>query len=185
MFKRFCVGSVLAVTFLSSFGCVPRMMDMSRFSMSTERPKQLEQLEPLIGEWDTSAECTVACTAEKTNLVGTMSTRWACDKRIMIEEGGFTMGDEKMTGMGVWAWDGDANRFRRWWFESNGQVSESTVTYDESSKTFRFKGKGKMGPSTDTASMKNHDTFTWTHTLWSPSRTRKLMEMQGQSVRKK
>jgi hypothetical protein len=173
---------LIAALVLPSVGCMQAMM--KKHEEMTRRPAELDLLEPLIGEWETTGEMRVLGSDEVIPLKGTMAARWGCDRRVLIEEAVFEMGEEKMTGTGVWTWDRKARKYRTWWFESNGQVAEGVCRYDAGTKTWKFRGEGMIGPQTGTATLKDPNTTEWTHVEWTPTRLRKIVDMKGTSRRR-
>ncbi len=179
----------LTCTCLLMTGCTPKFTIEDIKNMTPERPVELDKLEMFMGTWESETEMNMSGLDEvlKGTGVGTMS--WKADKRYLVEESEFDMGElGKMSGMGIWTYDPTIRRYRNWWFDSHGSVGQGTAKYCEESRTWHMKAKSKspMGRTKGkgTAKFVDDDTIEWSWTERDGSGLFKIMDMTGTSRRK-
>jgi len=181
--------TTLLVT-LTSFGCMPKMSVQDIKNMQPTRPTQLDRLEALLGDWETDGEITMAMLDQPLHTTGANSARWTLDRRFLVEQAEINMGElGKVTGMSIWSWDPAIRKYRMWWFDSLGETSEATVTYNEKTKTWHMKASGqKYGSTTAGRGTLKHidaDTLEWTWKEYDPLGLIQFADMKGTSRRKR
>ncbi len=181
--------ALIALGVVAGAGCMPRMDIQAIKQMQPERPAELDRLDMLLGEWETSGEVRMAVLDEVLSVTGSNSATWELDKRMLVERAELDMGElGKMTGMSIWWWDARARRFRMWWFDSFGEISEAAVRYDEASQTWHMSAKGqKYGHATSgrgTLRRIDENTLAWTWNEYDALGLIKLATMKGTSHRK-
>jgi len=186
--KRWCM--VLAsVASLGVVGCMPKFTVEELKNMRPERPAELDKLNMFAGQWESTSEMKLAVLDETMHGTGTGTAAWECDGWLMVERGEYETGElGTMDMLGVWAWDPKAKVYRNWWFNSYGEISTATARYEESTRTWRMKGKGRgpWGASVVKGTMKmvDDDNMEWTWTEWDGLGLTKTMEIKGTSKRK-
>ncbi len=188
--QRLIGTGLLSVLALAAFGCAQNEMNMADMK-APPRPAELDQLEPLVGTWEGTWECTVAGTEKPIKGSGASTSAWDVDRWVMVERMTGDMGDMgKFSGIGVWTWDPKSKCFSNWWYDSWGSSSHGTSTYDAATKTFHTKGYG-VDPMTGekksgkgTTKMIGRDKMEWTYTEYDGLGLTKTMEMKGTSTRK-
>jgi hypothetical protein len=142
-----------------------------------------------VGQWEGTADCTMAGSDEKTTGKGTSTVAWEADKWLLVEHGEFMMGDkgDKMKMMGVWTWDPKAGKFRSYWFGNHGYTGQGTAEYDEATSTWTFKGKSRGMDGSEMSEKgtvkfidKNTQEWEWASYMGMT----KFMEMKGTSRKK-
>lgn len=188
--KSFLLAIVGAGYCISLTGCMPKMSAEDLKNMRPQRPAALDQLNKMIGSWETTAEIKVAGMDETMKGSGTSTSSWEGDGWIMVERGQFDMGDMgKMHGMATWTWDDRAKVYRTFWADNMGETDVGTARFNEKTSTWHMKssGSGPMGKSraSGTARLVNDKTMEWT---WvervGPFGMFKAMEMKGTSRKK-
>ena len=170
-------------------GCMPRMTIESIREMQPQRAPELDRLEMLIGDWETTGEVKMTMLDETIQSSGTNHAEWSLDRRFLIEHADLDMGAlGKMTGISIWSWDPRLKKYRMWWFDSLGETSQAIVTYNERTSTFHMKAVGqKYGYKTRGRGTLHHvddDTIEWTWREWDGTGLFKLADMKGTSKRK-
>lgn len=184
-----CLFIATVSALVSTTGCMPKMSVDDLGAMQPPRPKQLDRLDMLLGRWETTGEIRMAMLDEPVKTGGTNDATWALGKRMLIEHADLDMGPMgHMTGMSVWTWDEARGKYRMWWFDSMGEFSEATVTYNERTKTWSMRGKGsKHGFITfgrGTLRQIDDDTLEWTWREYDPLGLFKFADMKGISRRR-
>ena len=158
-----------------------------------ERPKALDRLEVLVGNWEGTMEMKMAGSPEVMKATGTNSINWACDKWVLMEHFEANMGEAgKMSGIGMWAWDAKKQAFRIWWADNSGSISEGSASYNEADKSWTHQGSGDnpmLGKRTygqGTSRFTDDNTMEWTWKEWDNSFKwgKPVMEMSGTNHRK-
>ena len=172
-----------------TIGCMPKM-DIETIKQSMpQRPAELDQLESLVGRWDTTGEINIAVLEEPLKSTGSGESRWALDKRLIIEDAEFEM-DElgKMKMLAIWGWDAKKKKYRTWWFDSMGEVSSGTATYHKPTRTWHMKSWGNKNGHTvlgkGTVKEIDDNTVEWTWNEYGLFGLVKFAEMKGVSKRK-
>ena len=178
---------VWVIAFVS--GCMPKMTLESIKQMQPPRPVELDRLEMLLGEWETTGEVRMAVLDEPMRTTGSNIATWALDRRMVVEHASLDMGPlGKMTGMSIWSWDPTIKKYRMWWFDSFGETAEAVVTYDEATETWHMRGTGqKYGYKTSgrgTLRRVDDDTLEWTWKEYDALGLIKFADMKGVSRRK-
>jgi len=186
---RFVGATVAALLAVLLVGC--QKPDLSEMMKLPQRPAELDRLDRLVGTWEGTAELKMAGSDEVMTSEGIETASWDADKWLLVSRFEYEMGDEgKMKGTGVMMWDAKAKKYRIWSFDSLGECESGTATYDEETKTWHFKSKGRnlltgetyVGKGTSKAV--DDDTHEWQYTMWDGWKFMKFMEMKGTSRRR-
>lgn len=177
-----CLCSAMTIA-----GCAePKKMDMSQMKMP-ERPKELDQLEPWVGNWTLSGECSMG--GQKQTSTGSFTIGWECDRWVLVERMTGQMGEMKEAGMVVYTWCPKAKKFKTMYYNNMGEVSAGEMTYCEKEKCWCMKGKG-TNPMTGQPSVfegcikmtdNNNMEFCWS--MWDGWHLKKLGEGKGTAKR--
>jgi len=182
---------ITGFSFVALAGCGPKMtMQQVKEMMSQKppRPAELDKLDVFVGTWEGTGEMTVPDVEGKLTFSMSSSAAWDVDNRCVVEHFQGDMEGTPFKGIGIWWWDADAKTYQSFWFEDNGQANRGEGTYDESTKTWQFEGKGRDPMSGQTLRfegamrMPDANTMEWTHVakgMWGT-----VMEMKGTSKRK-
>lgn len=190
MMKRCWTSVMLCLCIAAAVsGCgQPQKMDMSAMK-PPERPKELDQLEPWVGNWTTSGEGTWE--GKPMKATGTSSITWECDRMVLVGRG-----EEDSEGMGkssmleVYTWNPKTKRFNAHYFNSMGVESHGDMTYDANTKTHHITGKGPdpmTGKTTifeGDSKMIDSNTYEWTWAMWDGWKIKKTGEGKGTMKRK-
>ncbi|MBU0718164.1 MAG: DUF1579 domain-containing protein [Planctomycetes bacterium] len=192
MIQRKVTGVILTVLVGGLLtGCMPKFTIEELKNMESPRPAELDKLNMFVGTWESTGEAKLGFldTDKPLKATSTGKVAWECDGRYLIERSKMNMeelGD--MEGMAIYAWDAKAEKFRTWWFDSDGAVEQGTAKYDEKTKTWHFKGKGRSEwgrtHSKGTAKFLDDNNMEWSFTMWDGWKLHKVMEMSGTSKRK-
>ncbi|MCA9244561.1 MAG: DUF1579 family protein [Phycisphaerales bacterium] len=178
-----CTLSALA---LLAGGC--QQPTMEQMMAAPERPTQLDQLEPLVGSWESTGSMKMG--EHTMSMTGKNTVGWELDRRILVErmEGHSDEGDFK--GLGVWVWDDSAKKFRVFWFDNMGGWAVGTVEHDPGDAEWEFRAKSKWPGGQTTAAIgtmtMDGNTMVWKHAEYTDDLARnKIMAMEGTSRRVK
>lgn len=190
MVKRNQLGLFGLVLFTGLAGCMPTMTIEKMKAMTPERPVELDLLNMIAGQWEGTGTIKFTFLEEALETKSTNSATWECDNRVLVNRGTYEMGElGTMTGIDIWIWDDKAGKFRTHWFDSFGMTATGTAKYDEKTRTWHIKAKGKApgGHKTiqeGTITYTDADTLEWTWSEWSSLKLFKIAEMSGTSQRK-
>lgn len=187
MMRRLCLASL---GLFALAGCAQNEMNMADMK-APQRPAELDQLEPWLGHWEGTWECTMPGADKPIKGVGTNTVSWEADRWVMIERMTGDMGEMgKFSGIGIWTWDPESKAFRNWWYDSWGSSGHGMTTYDAATRTWTTKATG-INPMTGektsgkgTMKMIGRDQLEWTYTEYDALGLTKTMEMKGTSKRK-
>lgn len=172
-------AALLAAAALS--GCAEQKCDMADMMKAPPRPAELDQLDMMVGKWESTAECKMAGSDKPMTCKSSSVAGWECDRRALVERMEGTMGDQKMSGIGVWMWNPESRNFSTWWFDSTGRNDKGTATFDAATKTWTMKSATGQG----TARMAASDTMDWSFKETTGGLfPQPVMEMKGTSKRK-
>jgi len=157
------------------------------------RPMELDRLDKLAGKWHGTWEMKAGNSDEVEKGSGTSNVSWDANRWYLVEHMTGQMGEMgSMEGIGIWAWDDAANKYRTWWFDDWGSTGSGTAKYNESTGTWKVKGTSRhMGHrmvSKGTMTMPDANTMKWEYSEWvpfpfTPWGIFKVMEMEGTSTR--
>ena len=181
-----CLASVAALVLT---GCMKKLDIQTMKEMKPERPAELDLLNMMVGDWTNTAEIRIRGLDEVLRGTGKSHTAWEADGWCLVERSEFDMGElGKMSGIGIWTWDPKIKKYRNWWFDSRGESSAGTATYDEETRTWRMKSRGRSphGRTTGrgTVTRVDDDTMEWNWTEWDGLKLIKFAEYSGTSRRK-
>lgn len=178
------------LSLLALSGCAQSEMNMADMR-APQRPAELDQLEPWLGHWEGTWECTMPGSDQPVKGVGTNTVSWEADRWVMIERMTGDMGEMgKFSGIGIWTWDPEGKCFRNWWYDSWGSSGHGKTTYDAATRTWTTTSSGTnpmTGEKTHgkgTMKMIGRDKLEWTFTEYDGLGLTKMMEMKGTSTRK-
>ena len=179
-----------AVMILFCGGCLPKLSPDDLSQLRPQRPPELEKLNMLLGEWETTGEIRMAVLDAPIHTKGKNRATWSLDGRVVLDQAELDMGPlGPMTGMSLWTWDPQSKKYHMHWFDSFGETSFATVSYHAGSKTWRMKARGqKYGHSTaghGTLRAIDADTLEWTWNETDSLGWINFAEMKGISRRVK
>jgi len=187
----FSISSLLVFSLL--FGCKSSCKDMGGWA-KPPRPEVLDQLQPLIGSWESSFEIRTAGSEEVIVGSSTHTVLWDIDRRVLIDRMTAELGDgEKMEGLGLWTWDPKRKVFSTWWLDDHGAIDTGTAEYDEKASTWKLKGvsskAGRVLLTDGSTTFIDENTQRWSFREWIPWwgtrwKLAKVVEFSGTSVRK-
>ncbi len=177
-----CLCTAVAIA-----GCAqPQPMDMSKMK-APERPKELDQLEPWVGNWTMTGEGTMG--GQKMTSTGTANLAWDCDKWVMVERMNEKMGEMNMSGLIVWTWCPKKKKFENHYYNNMGEASSGEMTWCEKDKCWCMKGKG-TDPMTGQPSifegcikMPDNNSMEFCWSMWDGWHMKKLGEGKGTAKR--
>ena len=154
-----------------------------------KRTAEFDHLDMFVGEWETTGEIKMIGVDEPFKITGTSSAKWECDKRLVVDRAEYDMGPlGSMTGVTVWGFEPKSGKFRMWWFDSFSESATGRASYDEKTRTWSMKTKGKNAwcniVNKGTIRQVDNDTLEWTWTQWDAWHIWKISEMKGTSRRK-
>ncbi len=191
MHNRFIQSLTLAVLILTlSSGCLAPKFDLEAVKkLIHDRPAQLDALNMLVGKWKTQGEVKMIGMDEPILTSGTSEAVWECDGRILMDRATYDMGPMgPMSGVSIWTWDASQKQYRMWWYDSFGETAQGTARYDEKTRTWHFKNRGRSSLcnviSKGTIRMIDQDHLEWTYDQWDAWGILKFSTMKGTSTRK-
>lgn len=160
-----------ACSFAVLAGCSQQQQGMNNMDPSAmqppPRPAELDQLNPWVGKWETTAEMTMP-DGKKMTGTGSSESAWDLDKRVVIERSTFSMGEMgTMQGMGIFTYCPVTKKFKTAWFSSMGEASMGTMWWDEAKKCWCMKANyispmtGEPTEFTGTITMPDNNTMNW------------------------
>jgi hypothetical protein len=172
----------------SSSACLPKMSVEQIAAFQPERPAELDQLDMLLGEWETTGTIELAVVDEPITTSGRNKAQWTMDGRVLEDQADLDMGPfGRVTGKTLWTWDPSLQKHRMWWFDSLGETSEVVATFDQRTQTWKMKAKGqKYGRRTSgsgTIRRIDDNTLEWTWNEASASGLITFAKMRGTSRR--
>lgn len=183
---------VMAVMALASwiFGCQPNVTSLEAFRESMPpRPPELRRLDALAGAWETEGTVWFIGMDEPTRTTGSSDAVWTCDRRFLLDRSEYDMGPlGPMTGINVWGWDAQRDRFTFSWFDSFGESATGHAHYDERDGTWRIHTRGQSTrcsvKNKGTIRVVDENTLEWSWETWSAWGFPKYAEYRGISRRR-
>ncbi len=184
---RFALPTGCAAMLLA--GCMPTMTCQDIQEMRPPRAPELDRLKMFVGEWETEGEVRIPAVEAILRTVGHNSADWMLDGRMVVEHAELDMGElGKISGMSVWTWDSAIRKYRMFWFDSLGEVSIGTATFDAKTETWHITAKAqKFGYRTiakGTLRRIDANTIEWTWREYLGLGLFKVADMNGVSRRK-
>ena len=170
-------------------GCAqPQPMDMSKMK-APERPKELDQLDPWVGNWAVTGEATM--NGQKMTSTGTSTISWDCDKWVLVEHMTAKMGEMNESGMVVYTWCTKDKKFTTFYCNNMGEASTGEMTYceDNKCKCWCMKGKGPNPMTGETMifegclKMPDNNTMDFSWSMWDGWHLKKTGEGKGTAKR--
>lgn len=193
MLSKRQVWTVLSlVGFASLSGCGPKpTIDDIKTEMTKAKPRaaELDQLEKMVGTWETQGEMTFTGIEGKITFSGTSTSSWDLDKNVLVERINGEMAGSTMTGISMMWWDDREKEFRTFWIDSKGMSMEGEGEYNAKTGTWEMESEGvdpHSGQSTSgvgTMKLIDDNTMEWSHTeknAWGMV----MMQMKGTSKRR-
>ena len=186
--RGLCVAALL-LTGLGLVGC--HKSGTAAKMQPPVRPAELDRLEAFIGSWQGTAEIRVPGSDKVVTGSGVNSVTWEADRWVLVERSEGMVGDDsRFAGLQVWVWDAKAGKYRTYYFDNAGGISEGTVKYDDTTATWHMKWTnrntttGERTVGERTVRMPDDVTWEWDHTEWDGFKLVKSMEMKGVSRKK-
>lgn len=186
---RFVGASVAALLAAGLVGCQQPEIKLADLLKAPPRPAELDQLEMLVGTWDGTAELKMTGSDEVKTSKGVETVSWDADRWALVSHFEYAADEDKVTSVGIWTWDAKDKKYRFWSFDNLADCESGTVTYDEQTKTWHFKLKGRNAVTGETyvtegtSKMLDSETQEWDFTFWDRWKLRKFMEIKGTSRR--
>jgi len=151
---------------------------------SDEKPAELKILERFVGTWkDEAVYKPSVSTPKERRETSTSRYEWSLNGWFLVERGKTTDGDEDLQ---ILTFDPKKRAYRRWYFDSDGNIRESSGKWDDKSSTFTWTGSLDEEGTTVVSVWKftDKDTLDWTWT--SKDKEGKVVgRIEGKSVRQK
>lgn len=177
-------------------GCASRDVVVDVMPMGEMNP-EMANLEGMIGTWEGEAQMISIPAAMREMMPdlpegelppptkGGGTNTWALGGTYLKAEGWHeTMPGEKEHYVEYFTWDPVAKKYRQWWFGSNGDWGEGTMTIDDKGVMYTsFRGVNGEGQPTSghgTLRFVEPDTMEWE---WSGNMGAGVVEMRGTSRR--
>jgi hypothetical protein len=163
--------------------------DVERITQElSQKPRELEQLNQLVGKWHTSGTVEFIGLAEPIQTTGTSEAAWECDGRMLVERSRFDMGPlGAMSGMSLWNWDPHDRCYRMWWFDSFGERTSGKARYDERKRTWSISTRGRGSlcrvVTRGTIRVVDDHELEWTWDQWDSWGILRFARMRGTSLR--
>jgi hypothetical protein len=147
------------------------------------KPPELKVLEQLVGTWkDEATFKTAIWTPKERKESTTQQGEWALKGRFLSLRGRNGDGGEDLQLM---TFDPDQKAFRRWYFDSEGNATESTGQWDEKTRTLTW--TGSLGDGVTAVSVwkfTDKNTLDWTR-IAKDDKGKIYVNIEGKSVRQK
>ncbi len=171
-------------------GCMPKMTIEEMKAEMPQRPAELDRLDIFVGEWESTGEVDFGFLDQTLEATSTMTCEWANDDWYLVCHEDAEMEElGKMKGTWVWGHGGRAKKYRTWGFASIGETSMGTARFDESTQTWKIKGKSRseFGNSTYHGTMRimDNDTVEWDFSERAFLGLFKIVDFKGTMRRKK
>jgi len=172
MIRRAMLGAcLLSLVVLATVGCQQPVKETA-MTGPAERPIELDRLDMWTGHWHTASEMRLAGSEKVETFTSDDEWRWACDRRVLINEWTGKAGEENSEGIGLWTWDSLAGKYTIWQGESTGTIVTGTATYDADDNAWHLKGMvkdpnaGKTRVFKATATVTDANTIKFVGTSW-------------------
>ncbi len=171
-------------------GCQPSEEEMANFMKQPPRPAELDLLDAWVGTWKADVEVTMAGSDEVHTSTGQNTTQWTSDKWMLTENWQHQMGEnDTMKGASLMWWDNNSKKYRMAITDNYGGHGTATMTYNEETGVWKFKGKSKDGKSgsktRNKGTMKfiNPSTIEWVWEEYDGTGLFKIITIKGTSRR--
>lgn len=123
-------------------------------------PPELKVLERLIGSWDTVAVSKPAVwTPKEVRTTSKVTRKWILDGRFVQDTSEVSDGQE---GFSLMTFDPAVNKYRSWWFSSEGHSNKTAGEWNERTETMSFKADLDDGlVARSSAQFVNKDRHVW------------------------
>lgn len=189
--------AMVCSTMLCIVGCTgPKMTleDLKKMPVPP-KPAELALLDPMVGTWQSTGEMTMAGIDQKIMGRGTQTISWENDGRTLIERMKWECPDMgangNMTAICMYTLeDAKEKEFKTVMTSNMGDMQVGEMKYNDKTKTWHMKGKGKdcmsgqMVQMKGTMTMPDPSTIEWTCEQWDAMGFNKMMSMKGTSKRK-
>ncbi len=161
---------LLSLVGLLTLGC-QQQTETTTMTLA-ERPAELDRLNMWTGHWRTVSEMKPVDTDETKTATADDEWRWACDRRVLINEWTGQKGEENTKGIGLWTWDPFEKQYVIWQVDSTSMIVTGTATFDESDQTWEIEGTikdpntGKTRTFEANATMAGANTIEFIGTTW-------------------
>jgi hypothetical protein len=148
-----------------------------------DKPAELKLLERFVGTWkDEAIYKPSVSTPKERRETSTSRYQWSLNGWFLVERGKTTDGDEDLQ---ILTFDPKKKAYRRWYFDSDGNIRESSGKWDDKSSTFTWTGSLDEGATVVSVwKFTDKDTLDWTWT--SKDKEGKVVgRIEGKSVRQK
>ena len=171
-------------------GCQPSEEEMATMFNQPPRPAELDRLEAFVGTWKADVEVTMPGSDDVHTSSGQNTTQWTADKWMLTENWEHAMGkNDTMKGANLMWWDNNSKKYRMASTDNYGGHGTATMTYNEETGVWKFKGKEKNGKTgsktTSKGTMKfiNPSTIEWVWEEYDGTGLFKNITVKGTSRR--
>ena len=187
-FRHFSLAICMLSTLIT--GCQQSQsqpMNPADMGKPAPRPAELDRLNAFIGSWEGTMEVKDP-SGKITKGTGRSTSTWEAEKRVALERFEGTMGEEHMSGVGLWSYDTKSGNYQMFWTDSYGNQAHGTGTYDEASKVWHMRStmenpqKGTKMKEEATLKFTDPNTMEYASTMTVGGKV--VMEMSGTSKRK-
>ena len=89
----------------------------------------MEKFDFLLGDWDLEYRIPKSAVSEAATGTGTGTFKRALDDKYVVFDYSCSLTTGDGEAHAIFAWDGKANLYRFWWFESSGNFSQATCNF--------------------------------------------------------
>jgi hypothetical protein len=186
--KRMLQGMMLCMCIAAMVaGCAkPEKMDMAHMK-NPPRPAELDQLDPWVGNWTMTGECTMG--DQKMTNTGTSTIAWDCDRWALVEHMTGKMGEMNECGMVVYTWCPKKKNFKTFYCNNMGETSKGEMSCCDKCKGWCMKGKGANPMSGETmifegcVKMPDNNTMEFEWSMWDGMHLKKMAYGKGTAKR--
>jgi hypothetical protein len=187
--SRFVTVGVVALLAGAVVGCQQPKMNLDEMMKPPPRPVELDQLNDLVGTWQSTWEMTMPGADKPITGKGKDTFKWDADKWVLEEDVEGTMGSNRMVSASFWTWNPQRKLFEFYGADNFGMIMTGTGKYDAATRTWHMKGetndtvhgRKSSGEGTMKVLDKNSLEFNWVE--WDCLHMSKFMEMKGTSRR--
>lgn len=190
--KRATLLSLVLVAGSSTMlvGCQPSAEEMANFMKQPPRPAELDRLDAFVGNWKSEVEVMMPGSEEPETSTGENTTQWAADKWMLTENWQHQMGEnDTMKGANLMWWDKNSKKYRMASTDNYGGHGTGSMTFNEETGVWKFKGKSKDGKTGSKTTFKgtmnfvNPSTIEWVWEEYDGTGLFKFVTVKGTSRR--
>jgi hypothetical protein len=146
------------------------------------KPAELKVLDRLIGMWKDEATFKVSeWTSKEKQETYIYRNEWTLNSRFVQSRGRSFDGDAE--DLQIITFDAEKKTFRRWYFDSEGTINESTGTWDDTSRTLTWTGDlGDGITAVSVWTVADEKTLVWSRTA-KDKKGKVYVDIDGKAIR--